>query len=237
MTTAGIAATRPTAVARSASAIPGATTARLVVCFSAMPMKLFMMPQTVPNSPIKGAVAPIVARTLMPRVMLRVTAASWRWKRETTRSLIPSGSLRASLDKRSSASASRTSGVNARFPSSAASRSERSETSWSWTCRSAALALRSSRSLATKIVQVATDAIARPIITSFTSQSDCQNMPLTERLTGRAGAAARPALAQPDDAMTSAPAIYPNFTCMNPSSTRSPNCCCESFAQRDIHCK
>ena len=41
--------------------MPGATTARLVVCDFEMPMKLFMMPQTVPNGPTKGAVAPMVA--------------------------------------------------------------------------------------------------------------------------------------------------------------------------------
>src|SRR5215813_14047385 len=51
-----MAATRPMAVANRASAMPGATTARLVFCEPAMAEKLFMMPQTVPNSPIKGAV-------------------------------------------------------------------------------------------------------------------------------------------------------------------------------------
>src|SRR5258708_22457734 len=76
--TAGIAATRPIAVASSASAIPGATTARFVVCDFEMPIKLFMMPQTVPNSPTKGAVAPIVASTLVPRPIVRGVAASKR---------------------------------------------------------------------------------------------------------------------------------------------------------------
>ena len=33
-------------------------------------MKLFMMPQTVPNRPTKGAVAPMVARMPVPRIML-----------------------------------------------------------------------------------------------------------------------------------------------------------------------
>src|SRR3954447_10698615 len=56
-----MAAASPKAVASSASAMPGATTARLVVCDFEMPMKLFMMPQTVPNRPTNGAVAPIVA--------------------------------------------------------------------------------------------------------------------------------------------------------------------------------
>ena len=60
MMTAGIAATRPIAVASSASAMPGATTARFVVCAFEMPMKEFMMPQTVPNRPTNGEVAPIV---------------------------------------------------------------------------------------------------------------------------------------------------------------------------------
>src|SRR6478735_1893866 len=51
MMTAGMAATRPIAVASSASAMPGATTARFVVCDFEMPMKLFMMPHTVPKRP------------------------------------------------------------------------------------------------------------------------------------------------------------------------------------------
>ena len=57
MITAGMAAKRPMAVANSASAMPGATTARFVVCDFEMPMKLFMMPHTVPNSPTNGDVA------------------------------------------------------------------------------------------------------------------------------------------------------------------------------------
>ena len=40
----------PIAVASNASAMPGATTARFVVCALEMPMRLFMIPQTVPNS-------------------------------------------------------------------------------------------------------------------------------------------------------------------------------------------
>ena len=39
-------------------------------------MKLSMMPQTVPNRPTKGAVAPIVARTPVPRAILRPAACS-----------------------------------------------------------------------------------------------------------------------------------------------------------------
>src|ERR1700755_660669 len=74
MMTAGIAATRPIAVASNASAIPGATTARLVVCDFEMPIKLFMMPHTVPNSPTKGEVAPMVASKPMPSRIRRASA-------------------------------------------------------------------------------------------------------------------------------------------------------------------
>ena len=49
-----MAATRPAAVASSASAMPGATTARLVFCEMAICSKACLMPQTVPNSPMKA---------------------------------------------------------------------------------------------------------------------------------------------------------------------------------------
>ena len=60
-----MAAISPTAVANSASAMPGATTARLVFCICAMAEKLFMMPQTVPNRPMNGAVDPTEARKII----------------------------------------------------------------------------------------------------------------------------------------------------------------------------
>ena len=102
MTTAGIAAASPSAVASSASAIPGATTARFVVCDFEMPIKLFMMPHTVPNSPTKGAVAPMVARTPVPRLIRRLNAASIRSSRDAMRSFRPSLSV-APSDNRNSA--------------------------------------------------------------------------------------------------------------------------------------
>ena len=61
MITAEIAATRPIAVASSASAMPGATTARFVVCDFEMPMNEFMIPHTVPKRPTKGDVGAMVA--------------------------------------------------------------------------------------------------------------------------------------------------------------------------------
>ena len=76
----------------------GATTARLVVCAFEMPMKLFMMPQTVPNRPTNGEVAPMVASIAMPWRMERASARTISAKREAARSLMPS-SLALSADK------------------------------------------------------------------------------------------------------------------------------------------
>lgn len=70
--------------------MPGATTARLVVCASEMPTKAFMMPQTVPSRPTKGAAEPMVASKPMPRDMRRPACASMRIKRDVTLSLRPS---------------------------------------------------------------------------------------------------------------------------------------------------
>ena len=61
-----MAATSPMPVASSASAMPGATTARLVFWLMAICSKACLMPQTVPNSPMKGAVEPVVARNDSP---------------------------------------------------------------------------------------------------------------------------------------------------------------------------
>ena len=63
-TTAGIAASRPKAVANNASAIPGATIAKLVFLDIAIDWKEFIIPQTVPNKPINGAVDPTVAKNV-----------------------------------------------------------------------------------------------------------------------------------------------------------------------------
>ena len=54
--------TNLSAVANSASAIPGATIAKLVFLEIAIDWNEFIIPQTVPNKPIKGAVDPTVAK-------------------------------------------------------------------------------------------------------------------------------------------------------------------------------
>ena len=66
--TAGIAASRPMAVASSASAIPGATTARLVDFEPAIAWNEVMIPTTVPNRPTNGPAEPIVASEAEPRL-------------------------------------------------------------------------------------------------------------------------------------------------------------------------
>ena len=62
-TTAGIATKRPRAVAMGLGYTRGNYN-KLVFCAIAIDLKLFIIPQTVPNSPIKGAVDPAVARRL-----------------------------------------------------------------------------------------------------------------------------------------------------------------------------
>src|SRR3990167_2371409 len=59
-----MAANRPMAVANNASEMPGATTASDELSCVPIWKKLFMIPQTVPNSPTKGATEPVVARKL-----------------------------------------------------------------------------------------------------------------------------------------------------------------------------
>ena len=50
--TAGIAASKPTAVAISAPAIPGATFASVACCMLVKDKKACIIPQTVPNNPM-----------------------------------------------------------------------------------------------------------------------------------------------------------------------------------------
>ena len=61
-TVAGTATARPMAVATRASEMPGATVAREADLSMPMEWKELMIPQTVPNRPMKGAVLAVVAR-------------------------------------------------------------------------------------------------------------------------------------------------------------------------------
>src|ERR1700730_7050593 len=173
MITAGIAATSPIAVASSASAIPGATTARLVVCAFEIPTKLFMMPHTVPNSRTNGDVAPMVASNPMPSRMRRASAREISAKLDAARSLMPlSEEMPADSRGWRIAAARNADNTPVLTPSANwASASERE----SVIAPSAEVSLRcatvSSIIFAIKIVQVTSDAKARPIITALTRTS------------------------------------------------------------------
>src|SRR6266576_1431813 len=70
-----MAAIRPIAVANSASAMPGATTASEVFLEAAIDWKLDMMPQTVPNRPTNGPAEPTVASTRSRRSSRSISRA------------------------------------------------------------------------------------------------------------------------------------------------------------------
>src|SRR5258707_7397972 len=70
-----MAAIRPIAVANSASAMPGATTASEVFLEAAIDWKLDMMPHTVPNRPTKGPAEPTVASTKSRRSSRSISRA------------------------------------------------------------------------------------------------------------------------------------------------------------------
>ena len=75
-TVAGTATARPMAVATSASEMPGATVASETDLSMPMEWKEFMMPQTVPNRPIKGAVLAVVARRESERCNRAISLAA-----------------------------------------------------------------------------------------------------------------------------------------------------------------
>src|SRR5581483_4243415 len=183
-----MAATSPSAVASKASAMPGATTARLVVWEWEMPMNAFMMPHTVPNRPTNGAVAPIVARTPTPRDTCRVIASSTRSSRKPTRSLKPSSmrppdnSASRAVEAISCATASR---ASPQFRTASPRLAPLSSTAIRRSARR--LADRNSMVLASQTVQVASEAMARPTITAFTTMSALRNMPQGDRFRGNRG--------------------------------------------------
>jgi hypothetical protein len=73
-----MATNRPSAVVTSASAIPADTAPMPPEPVSAMPLKALMMPTTVPNRPMNGAVEPMVARPPVPRLKSAVVISDVR---------------------------------------------------------------------------------------------------------------------------------------------------------------
>ena len=190
ITTAGIAATRPMAVASRASAMPGATTARFEVWAWLMPTKLFMMPHTVPNSPTKGATEPTVASTPVPCVMARAPRASMRPNDSAARSLTPSAGNAPERDTSSSAAATRAAtGPRPSAPDRATVARLSAPASARNPCSARRLAPKSCIVFASQIVQVATDAASKPTITAFTTMSALRNIDQGDRSCGRAEAA------------------------------------------------
>src|ERR1700735_1707007 len=178
MITAGIAATKPNAVASSASAMPGATTARFGVCDFEMPIKLFMMPQTGPNSPTNGEGAPMVASNPVPSRIGRASARTISAKLEAARSLMPL-SLEMPADSRASRMAA-ASNVDNTLPLAPSANCASDSDLASLILPSAARSLRwttdSSIIFAMKMVHVTSEAKARPIITALTRTSAARNI-------------------------------------------------------------
>ncbi len=153
-----------------------------------MPMKLFMMPQTVPNSPMNGAVAPTLAMRPMPPRIDRPAALSISASREATRSLIPLLSRAGSPERANSdrAAYKKASVRRLRSPSRlSASSSVRCSPISHAACRRLRMPSHSSALFASHTVQTATDASARPTMTAFTTISAAMNIPHGERSRGR----------------------------------------------------
>ncbi|MNN24427.1 hypothetical protein D3C81_1378600 [compost metagenome] len=148
-----------------------------------MPMKLFMMPHTVPNRPTKGEVEPMVASTPVPTLILRPLAATRRSRRKLTRSLMPSFSAMLA-DRRSSSWASSISTalkLCLAWASSAAWSRLRRPLKSASSPRRRRRAPSSSRPLARPMVQVITEASSRPSITPCTTTSAFWYMPQGDR--------------------------------------------------------
>ncbi len=152
--------------------------ARFVVCDFEMPIKLFMMPQTVPNSPTKGDVAPMVASNPMPSRIRRASARTISPKLDAARSLMPA-SLEIPADIRASRMAA-ASNENSTLPfepsANCASASDRASAILPSAARRLRCTTDSSIIFAIKIVQVTSDAKARPIMTALTTTSADRNI-------------------------------------------------------------
>src|SRR5439155_15531413 len=192
---------------------------RLVVWASEIPMNEFMMPQTVPNRPTNGAVAPMVASTPVPRAICRDIAASTRSSRNATRSLRPSSKwppervasraadwiicATASLPPRVSFSAlASTVSVSSRLSRRLA----------------VAVLRRTSMVLASQTVHVTSEAKASPTMTACTTMSAFTNMFQGDRLRGSSATSVAASAAPGEMATPAAPhqriITFSIFCCM-----------------------
>jgi hypothetical protein len=164
MTTAGMAATRPIAVASKASAMPGATTARFVVCDFEIPMKAFMMRHT-----------PAGAR-LNPRQLDREPLFNPVGRQTLGESRLVYGFLDEISDRAVSGPAGLD--LTRGFRELLACRSLPIAT------RARRLARTSSKPFASQTVHVAIEAKARPTITAFTMMPALRNIDQGDRSLG-----------------------------------------------------
>src|SRR5207237_7627693 len=188
--TAGIAATRPRAVANSDSAMPGATTARLVFFAAAIDWKLSIMPQTVPNRPTKGAVAPTVARNGIKRSTRSISRPSVTFMTRSIRCCrlarivaVPRRPL-AALRRHSRIAAAKTEliGWCGRWTTrSNRSSSEPPDQNVSSKLVAACWSRRIRRLLSKMIAHDQNEAASRSSRTSLTMLSDCRNSSKIER--------------------------------------------------------
>src|SRR6516164_11358117 len=190
---AGMAATRPIAVANSASAIPGATTASEVFCEAAIDWKLVIMPATVPNRPMNGPAEPTVAKTRSRRSICSTSRAiatsmtfSMRICRPASERTWPS---RLRFHSRMAA----TNNAPVDCPGWVASDLYKSSSDWpdqnassKWSPARRSRANRNVLSIA--IFQTQTEQTNSPAITDSTIQCACQNRWNSERLEDVSGA-------------------------------------------------
>jgi hypothetical protein len=147
-----------------------------------------MMPQTVPNRPTKGAVAPIVASRPVPCAMPLPARASILESSIASRSLTPSADRPSerlsSIVASSTRSATGPFRVQPDWGSRAAVRRLLAFRSLRVAARARRFAQTSSKPLASQTVQVTTDANARPIMTIFTTMSAFRNIDHGDRSLG-----------------------------------------------------
>ena len=99
-----MATAKPAAVMTKASPTGPATRSKVICPASAMPLKALKMPQTVPNRPTKGEMAPTVANSNWPQcnrltvlcMLLRKTRVSWCSRSPAAAKVPPKGSKVAS---------------------------------------------------------------------------------------------------------------------------------------------
>ncbi len=181
-----MAAARPMAVANSASAIEGATTVRLVFFCAAIAWKAVMIPQTVPNRPMKGEAVATMASRLRPsstrcasRAMTLSSTRSMRWIRKAVwASALPEVSrplARASRHSRSAACSIRGRAWRGASPAAAAmSSSDRPDPTSSSNRLAKRFSAESRIALSMITVHDQIEAMASPASTTCTTMLACR---------------------------------------------------------------